>query len=423
MHGHGSRRSTEPEVGLSRTTTLIFATAAGFSVANVYYAQPLLDAMAQDFGISPAAIGLVVTLTQVGYGLGLILIVPLGDLIDRRRLVICQALLSVAALVAVATARTSAILFAGMAAMGLLAVVVQVLVAFAATLATPAERGRAVGTVTSGVVIGILAARFAAGVLADLGGWHAVYLSSALLTLAMAGVLVRVLPRHRMPHSGDGYLAAVRSVPVLFVREPVLLVRGLLALLIFAAFSTFWTALVLPLSAAPFSYSHTQVGLFGLVGMAGALAATGAGRLADRGLGQWTTGVSLALLLGSWALIALLPVSIAALLVGVVLLDLAVQAVHVTNQSLIVALYPQARSRLVGGYMVFYSIGSATGAATATVAYAHAGWLGVSALGAAFSATALLVWASTLGVGRPSQAFVDASPGLRTATDRVRPPA
>ena len=381
--------------GLSRTTTLIFAAAAALSVANIYVAQPLLASMAEDFRIAPAAVGLVVTLTQLGYGLGLIFIVPLGDLVDRTRLVAGQGMLSVIALAVVATAGTEAILFAGMVAVGLLAVVVQVLVSFAATLAAPAARGKAVGTVTSGVVIGILGARFVAGVLADLGGWRVVYLTSAVLTLAMVGLLWRILPRNLSPDSTDSYAATLSSIPVLFLSDPILLIRGILALLIFAAFSTFWTALVLPLSAEPFVYSHMQIGLFGLVGMAGALAAAGAGRLADRGLGQWTTGVSLTLLMASWGLIALLPLSIPALLIGIVLLDLSVQAVHVTNQSIIFGRYPQARSRLVGGYMVFYSLGSAIGAIAATATYARAGWTGVSLLGIAFSAAALLAWAFT----------------------------
>lgn len=383
--------------GLPKITALIFAVAAGLSVANIYFAQPLLDSIAQDFGISPAVIGLVITLTQIGYGIGLIFIVPLGDIVDRRRLIVGQGILSAVALVFAATARTEAVLFTGMAAIGLLAVVVQVLVAFAATMATPTERGKAVGMVTSGVVTGILGARFIAGLLADWGGWRAVYMASAVLTLVMVGALMRVLPRQVSPSSGDSYLATLKSVPSLFLRDQILLVRGIFALLIFAAFSTFWTALVLPLSAPPFSYSHTQIGLIGLVGMAGAFAATGAGRFVDRGFGQWTTGFSLILLLLSWGLIALLPLSITALLIGVVLLDVAVQAVHVTNQSIIFDLYPAARSRLVGGYMVFYSTGSAGGAIASTAIYASAGWSGVSMLGAAFSASALLVWVFTRG--------------------------
>jgi predicted MFS family arabinose efflux permease len=384
--GHQQRR------GLSRATTWLFAIAAGLSIANIYYAQPLLDAMARDLDIAPAIIGLVVMLTQLGYALGLIFIVPLGDLVDRRRLIVAQTLLSVAALGVVAVAGTAAVLFVGMIATGLLAVVVQVLVAFAASLAAPAERGRAVGTVTSGVVIGILGARILAGLLADLGGWRAVYLNSAILTLIVAALLLKALPRRLSPASTESYGTALRSIPMLFLRDRLLLLRGVLALLIFAAFSTFWTALVLPLSGPAFAYSHTQIGLFGLVGMAGALAASGAGRLADRGLAQWTTGLSLALLTASWGLIALLSHSVLFLIAGVILLDLAVQAVHVTNQSIILARHPQASSRLVGGYMVFYSAGSAMGAVGATVLYAQAGWAGVCTLGATFSAVALLAW-------------------------------
>jgi predicted MFS family arabinose efflux permease len=402
QHEKGAQRLQDATGVLSRLTILIFAVAAGLSVASVYYAQPLLGSMAQDFGISPSVIGLVVTLTQVGYGLGLIFIVPLGDLVDRRRLIIGQGLLSVVALVAVATANSATVLFVAMAAMGLLAVVVQVLVAFAATLAAATERGKAVGMVTSGVVIGILAARFVAGVLADLGGWRSVYLVSATLTLAMVGLLTRVLPPQHSARSKDSYLETLRSIPAHFLREPILLVRGVLALLVFAAFSTFWTALVLPLSAPPYSYSHTQIGLFGLVGAAGAIAATAAGKLADRGFAQWTTGLALLLLLAAWGLIALLPISVPALVAGVILLDLAVQAVHVTNQSIIFALYPTARSRLVGGYMVFYSIGSAMGAIGATMAYARGGWPYVCWQGAAFSAVALLIMAATFRIGQQS---------------------
>lgn len=384
----------EGDTGLPRATIWLFAIAAGLSVANIYYAQPLLDVMAQDFDITPSAIGSVVTLTQIGYALGLLFIVPLGDLIDRRRLVIAQTLLSAGALGLVAMAKTKVMLFVGMAATGVLAVVVQVLVAFAATLAKPSERGRTVGAVTSGVVIGILGARFVAGLIADLGGWRAVYLASAGTTLVMVGLLLRALPTRLPSARQQGYGAALLSIPLLFHRDRVILQRGLLAFSIFAAFSAFWTALVLPLSEEPFSYSHTQIGLFGLVGMTGALAASSAGRLADRGFHQRTTGLSLALLTGSWGLIALLPQSVLFLLAGVILLDLAVQAVHVNNQSIIVTRHPEATSRLVGGYMVFYSAGSALGAISSTTVYSFAGWTGVCGLGAAFSAMGLGLWAT-----------------------------
>jgi predicted MFS family arabinose efflux permease len=380
---------------MSSGLTLLFSLACGLSVANIYFAHPLLDAMARDFSISPAVVGVVVTATQIGYALGLVLIVPLGDLLDRRRLVVGQMILSALALVAAGLAPTGPVLLAGMAAVGLLAVVIQVLVAFAATLAPPSQRGSTVGTVTSGVVIGILLARFVAGVLADLGGWRSVYLSAAILMLITAWLLFRALPRDLKEPAAVTYSGLLRSLAALFREEPVLRIRAGLAFLIFAALNVLWAPLVLPLSAPPLSLSHTAIGLFGLAGVAGALAAARAGRLADRGHGQWTTGLALLLMLVAWIPIGLLQVSLGALAVGVVMLDLAIQAVHVTSQSLIFAVRPEARSRLVGGYMVFYSLGSAAGAICSTTIYARAGWLGVCVLGTAISAVALAFWAAT----------------------------
>ncbi|WP_236069048.1 MFS transporter [Citreicoccus inhibens] len=380
---------------LTRSVVLLFAVACGLSVANVYYAQPLLQAMAVELGIPAASIGIVVTVTQAGYGLGLLLVVPLGDVVERRRLIMGQLLLSVGALVLVGFAHTRGGLLLGMAVVGLLAVVTQVLVAFAATLASAEQRGTVVGTVTGGVVLGILVARTVSGVVADLAGWRAVYLLSALLTVGMAAALFRVLPRHAPAEAALSYSRLLRSVFDLFVQERLLRVRGVLAMLIFAAFSTFWTSLVLPLSAPPLSLSATQVGLFGLVGAAGALGAVRAGQLADRGLGQATTGSALVLLWVSWLPIGLLGDSLWALVVGVILLDLAIQAVHVTNQSMLYSVRPEARSRLVAGYMFFYSVGSGAGAIASTLAYAHWGWTGVCVLGASFSAGALTFWAFT----------------------------
>ena len=382
--------------GLSRPMALLFALTCGLSVANIYFAQPLLDAMAQDFGIAPAAIGMVMTFTQIGYAFGLILIVPLGDLWDRRRLIVGQTTLSAVALIIVATASHAAVLLAGMVLVGVLAVVIQVLVALAATMARPAERGGAIGTVTSGVVAGVLLARFASGTLADIGGWRLVYLVSAGLMLAIATLLLRVLPRgRRTALTGAAYLALLRSTAALFVEERIVRERALFAFLIFANLNVFWNAIVLPLSAPPIALSHTSIGALGIAGVAGALAARNAGRLADLGWGQRTTGLSLLLMLAAWAPIACLQTSLWLLIAGVIMLDFAIQAVHVTSQSLMVAARPDAASRLVGGYMVFYSIGSATGAIASTIVYAAAGWSGVCILGAGISAAALLVWVIT----------------------------
>lgn len=376
---------------------VLFAVTCGLSVANIYYAQPLLDAITGDVGIGHAGAGIVVTVTQVGYGLGLILLVPLGDRLNRRWLIGTHLLLSAVALVVVATATSRPVLLLGLAAVGALAVVIQVIVAFAASIAAPAGRGRVVGAVTGGVVIGILLARTGAGVVFDLAGWRWVYLASAALVLAVGGLLLRVLhgyaPDARPPVSMR-YGPLLRSILTLYRREPVLRDRSILALLTFAAFSVLWTTLVLPLTAQPLSLSHSAVGLFGLAGAAGALAAVHAGRLADRGLGRATTGVALALMLVSWLPIGLIHRSLAALVIGLVLLDLAIQAVHVTSQTMIYAIAPGAASRLVSGYMVCYSIGSGAGSIASTLTYARAGWTGVCLLGAAISGTALLWWAT-----------------------------
>lgn len=380
---------------MSRALALLFAIACGMSVANIYFAQPLLDQLSNEFGIDHSIIGVVITITQIFYGLGLLLLVPLGDLLNQRRLIVGQMLLSITALVIVGTAFSSMVLFAGMALVGLLAVVTQTLMAFAATIASPIERGRVVGIVTSGIVIGILLARTFAGILTDLAGWRSVYLVSAALMLLMVCMFLKLLPNVEREVKSLSYSQLIRSVLVLFIQERTLRVRSVLAMLIFADFSILWTSLVLPLSTPPFALSHSAIGAFGLVGVAGALAAARAGKLADQGYGQRTTGIALALLLISWLFISYIEQSLIALVIGIVLLDLAVQAIHVTNQTMILPLRTEARSRLTAGYMVFYSIGSAGGSIASTQIYAHFGWGGVSLLGASVSAFALLFWAMT----------------------------
>ncbi|MCQ6563506.1 MFS transporter [Paenibacillus mendelii] len=380
---------------MSRNMALLFAVSCGLSVANIYYAQPLLDTIADEFGIAHSSIGIVITITQICYALGLLLLVPLGDILNRRWLIPGQMLLSVLALVGIGLAPTAGMLFTGLAIVGLLAVVTQTMVAYAANLAAPTDRGRTVGLVTSGVVIGILLARTTAGVLTDLAGWRSVYLFSAACMLVISFTLIRTLPLDVQRNVPISYFQLLRSVLVLFREERILRIRSVLGLLIFTAFSILWTSLVLPLSMPPLSLSHSIIGAFGLAGVAGALAATRAGRLADRGLGQKTTGIALLLLLISWLPISYTERSLTALVTGIILLDLAVQAVHVTNQSMILSVRPEARSRLTATYMIFYSIGSATGSIASTSIYKYAGWNGVCLLGAAVSALALLFWGVT----------------------------
>lgn len=374
---------------------LLFSVASGLAVANVYFAQPLLASMAAELHVTTEAIGLVVSATQAGYGAGLLLLVPLGDLIERRLLITGMLLISSVALTAVGFAAEYYTLLIAMTAVGLMAVVVQVFVASASMLSTPGARGRAVGTVTGGIVLGILLARLAAGVLADLAGWRAIYLLSAALIVMMAILLWRVFPSQRAERAETTYRQILLSVALLFFTEKLLRSRAILALLIFMSFSILWTSLVLPLSAAPYFFNHTQTGLFGLAGVAGALAASRAGRWADRGYGQRTSGLALCMLVASWLPLSMAQSSILLLILGIVMLDFAVQAVHVTNQSLIFAARPEAASRLVSAYMFFYSAGSGVGALLATLTYSAWGWTGVCLTGALVSVTALIFWRFT----------------------------
>lgn len=375
---------------LSSRMIFLFSLISALAVANVYSAQPLLESIAASLQVSTGTIGTVVTATQSGYALGLIFLVPLGDCVNRKKMVITQLLLSVLALITAAVAPDLMTLLCAMLLVGLMAVVTQLMVAWAAMLASPEQRGQVVGSVTSGIVIGILLARFVSGMIADLAGWRAVYLTAACLLLLISLILAKVLPATAVQTRRTSYPHLLLSVFRLFLTEPQLRRRGILALLIFAAFSMLWSSMVLPLTAL--SLSHTQTGMFGLAGIAGALAASRAGAWADLGLGQRATGLALALLTFSWLPIAALHTSLLLLIFGVILLDFAVQTVHVINQSLIVAARPEAASRLVGAYMCFYSLGSALGAIAATQLYTHWGWQAVCYAGAAVSASAFLYW-------------------------------
>lgn len=380
-------------VDMPRSLVWLFAIASGLSVANVYYAQPLLDVLAQDFGISHAAVGGVVTATQIGCALALLLLVPLGDRVDRRRLMAFQLLALVVALVVVAMASTASALLLGMLAVGLLGTAMtQGLIAYAASAAAAHEQGRIIGSAQSGVFMGLLLARVFAGSVGDLAGWHGVYLCSAVLMLIIALPLWQRLPTLTVTPNAMSYPRLIASMLTLLRQEKVLQVRGVLALLMFAAFNIFWSALVLPLSAPPYGFSHTIIGAFGLVGVIGALAAMRAGQWADRGYAQRTSAFALIALLLAWWPLSQMAVSLGVLVIGIVLLDLGGQALHVTNQSMIFRNRPEAHSRLVGLYMLFYSIGSGLGAISTTATYAYGGWSGVCLLGAGVSFLALGFW-------------------------------
>lgn len=380
---------------LPRGLVLLMAMATGLAVASNYYAQPLLEILGRDFGIDAGHAGLVVTAAQLAYAAGLLLVVPLGDRLDRRTLIVGLYALSAAGLLVSANAHGFGGLLAGTLLTGASSVCAQLLVPFAATLAAPHERGRVIGTVMSGLLLGILLARTASGLLAGLGGWQTIYWVAAALILMVAALLWRGLP----PHPGQATLSYPRlvgSVLALLRDEPVLRARSVLGGLLFAGFSIFWTTLAFLLSGPDYGYGTATIGLFGLIGAAGALAANLSGKLSDHGAGHWVTWGGLLMLLASWALLAAAPHSLAALIAGVLLLDVAVQGVHIGNQSVIYRLDPAARNRITSAYITCYFIGGAVGSSVGATAYAAAGWNGVVAVGAALAVLALLWTALTV---------------------------
>jgi predicted MFS family arabinose efflux permease len=371
---------------------LLLAVVCGVAVASIYAAQPVLEPMGRDLAVPAELTGWIVATGQVGYLAGLVLLVPLGDVVDRRWLITAHLALTAAGMILTASAHAAWAAYAGVAVAGVFAVVVQTTVAYAASVSAPGERGRNIGVVTSGVVVGILGGRVLAGWLAEAWGWRSVYIVLAVLALGLAALVLAVLPADEQAERPAGYGRAVASLVGLF-RERLFLTRGLIALFLFASFGTLWSGMALPLADAPWHLSEAQIGLFGIAGLAGALGAARAGRWADSGRAISVTGLALTLLATSWAGIAQLPWSLWLLAAGVFLLDFAVQAAHVSNQHLLTSAHPDRPSSVIGGYMVFYSLGSALGAAATTVVFASAGWAGSSQLGAGFAFCALAVWA------------------------------
>jgi predicted MFS family arabinose efflux permease len=365
--------------------------ATGLAVASNYYAQPLLETIARNFSLSASSAGFIVTAAQLGYAVGLLFLVPLGDMFERRAMIVSMTLLAAGGMLITASSQSLAMMIFGTALTGLFSVVAQILVPLAATLASPEKRGKVVGTIMSGLLLGILLARTVAGLLAGIGGWRTVYWVASVLMVVMALALWRGLPKVKS-ETHLNYPQLLGSVFSLFTHDKLLRTRALLGCFTFANFSILWTSMAFLLAAPPFNYSEGMIGLFGLAGAAGALGARPAGGLADKGKSHITTTASLVLLMLSWAAIWYGHVSVLALIVGILVLDLTVQGVHITNQTVIYRVKPEARNRLTAGYMTSYFIGGAAGSLISASAWQHAGWAGVCAVGAVMAILNLLVW-------------------------------
>ncbi|TWF58568.1 MFS transporter [Neorhizobium alkalisoli] len=374
--------------GLSRPALFAMAAASGIAVANIYYNQPMLGIIEAEFQHQPIT-GFVPTATQLGYAIGLLFLLPLGDILQRRRLIILQFLVLAAALVLAAIAPTAWSLIAASLAVGASSTVAQQIVPFAATLATPEKRGSTIGTVMAGVLSGILFSRTLSGFVGEHAGWREMFWLGVPLALAAAGLMYLTLPDHR-PNSLMPYGKALHSLAHLWKRERALRSAAMMQAALFGSFTAFWTILALYLQTPRFNLGADVAGLFGIVGAVGVFAAPLAGRMADRNGPHFVVLLGAILAVVSWAIFGLWA-SLIALVVGVIVLDFGIQSALVSNQHIVYALDHEARSRLNTIFMTAMFLGGAAGAALATAAWSYGAWPAVSILGAALAMIGLVV--------------------------------
>ena len=379
---------------LSGTLITLMSIAIGVIVANLYYLQPLLHQLTKDFRISDSNATLLLVLIQAGYAAGLAFVVPLGDLIPRRRLAVLVFAVSSVMVLAGAAAHSFVVFAAITFFIGLASCGGQVILPLGADMAEAAQRGRVIGRLMTGLLMGLMLSRSFSGIVAQAAGWRTVYVAAGVALALMAIVLYRVLPNEPMREHVT-YRRLLAGTLGMFASFPMLRRRALYGFLIFAAFSTLWTTLAFHLSAAPFHYDNLVIGLFGIVGAAGVLAANVAGRFADKSRSHLTTIVCGVLILFSFIVLYTGRNVVVVLAIGIVMLDAGMQGLQITNQSIIYSLAPDARSRINSAYMVCAFIGAACGSLAAGQCYAHAGWRGDCLLGGGIGVVILglaLLW-------------------------------
>ncbi|MFN2466518.1 MAG: MFS transporter [Gaiellaceae bacterium] len=386
--------TTPATSGMTRTRTIIFAIAGGLAVGNLYWAQPLIEEIARSLDVSSAVAASLVAATQMGYALGIFLIVPLGDVLDRKRMIPVILGLSALALLGAAVAPTFSLLLAALGGVGLTTVSAQLLMPLASDLASPDQRGRVLGTIASGALIGVLLSRTISGAVAQFIGWRAIYVFAAILTVALAVVLSFLIPRlEKRP--AVNYFRLLGSVFTTVAQHRAARPTILISAAGFCVFSLFWTSLTYLLSAPPFSFTVGQIGLFGLAGLVGAVAARRAGMLHDRGWSVPASGVALGLLAVSFVGAWLAQSSVIALVLVVIVLDLAAQANLVLSQTRLLSLPGQNRSRLNAAIVVSNFLGGAIGSAVAGPLWTAGEWTAITGTALAIIIVALLIWVCT----------------------------
>lgn len=383
-----THKQTKP--ALPALLLLLLATGAGLAAATLYYSQPMLGILGEEFKASTGLIGLVPTLTQLGYALGILLLAPLGDRFDRRRIILGKAVALTAALLVAASAPSLGVLLAASLAIGLAATLAQDIVPAAATLAQDAQRGKMVGIVMTGLLLGILLSRVVSGFVAEHFGWRTMFVAAAI-SVALLGLTVWLrLPRF-VPTTQLGYGALLRSLFSLLQKHRALRRAALAQGLLSTGFSAFWSTLALMLHAAPFHLGSTAAGAFGLAGAAGALAAPLAGRMADRQGPELVTRLGAILMVVAFVAMACGPDQLWLIAVGAVVFDLGAQAALIAHQSIVYSIDPAARSRLNAVLFVGMFIGMSSGALLGSLVLAQLGWQGVCVMAALASLAALAV--------------------------------
>ncbi|MHA4094532.1 MFS transporter [Bacillus cereus] len=381
---------------ISSGLVILLATACGIIVANLYYAQPLIGVISNEIGLSNSSAGLIVTLTQIGYVVGLLFLVPLGDIVENKKLILILLFLSAFALISMFFVKSATLLLITSFFIGLGSVAAQVLVPLVSYLSSENARGRVVGNVMSGLLLGIMLARPISSLVADIWGWGAIFALSATVIIVLAFVLSKVLPT-RKPTAKTNYIVLLNSMWQLLRTTPILRRRAIYHACVFGAFSLFWTTVPLLLSSPAFHFSQTAIALYALVGITGAIAAPIGGRLADRGWTRSATGIALTVVIISLLLPLIIqsssPIGIAVLVIAAILLDMGVSANLVLSQRLIFSLSPEIRSRLNGLFMAIFFLGGAVGSFIGGWAYALGGWNLTLWIGIAFPTIALLYFA------------------------------
>lgn len=375
---------------LTKLLILIMAITCGLTVANLYYIQPLLGDMAKSFNVHEVSVGSAAMLTQIGYAVGMIFILPLGDIKERKNLITIMLLFSVISLFTMAFSQNIYMLIISSFAVGFTSIIPQLIIPLAAQLSNPNERGKIIGTVMSGLLIGILVSRTISGLIGNYFGWRVVYIVAAIMMIILTLVLRKVIPVTN-PVSEVKYFDLLKSLPKLIKEEPILREASLNGALMFAAFSAFWTALTFLLESSHYNMGSQAAGLLGLVGIVGALAAPLVGKLADKKGSRYVIGICIMIVSLSYILFLLLGFKMIGLIIGVILLDLGVQSSNISNQARVHSMNEEKRNRINTVYMVSFFLGGSLGSFLGSSAYSNFGWVGVCIFGISTQIIALII--------------------------------